>query len=134
MNKTIYEKIYERLEALGIDPALLPESAKSKVSGFMDLNLDTLETTQDTVVIALSHCFQQHGDLVPDPDMQIRIYPGRRIAEALTFQDTYSYQEVYPEPGKVDVQAKRELNSFLAHWLKNCLDQGHSFAHHQEAT
>jgi uncharacterized protein YqiB (DUF1249 family) len=98
MGKTIYERIYERLEALGIDPARLPESAKSKASGFMDLNLDTLETTQETVVIALSHCFQQHGDLVPDPDMQIRIYPSRRIAEALTFQDTYGYREVFLSP------------------------------------
>jgi uncharacterized protein YqiB (DUF1249 family) len=134
MSKTIYEWIYERLEALRIDPAHLPESAKSKAPGFMDLNLDRLETTRDSVVIALSHYFQQHGDLVPDPDMQIRVYPGRRLAEALTFQDTYSYREVYPESGKIDVRAKRELNSFLAKWLKNCLDQGHSFAYQQEAT
>jgi uncharacterized protein YqiB (DUF1249 family) len=48
--------------------------------------------------------------------------------EALTFQDTYSYREVYPEPGKIDVHAKHELNSFLARWLKNCLDQDHSFS------
>jgi hypothetical protein len=33
MSKTIYERIYERLEALGIDPAHLPESAKSKAPG-----------------------------------------------------------------------------------------------------
>jgi uncharacterized protein YqiB (DUF1249 family) len=134
MSKTIYERIYERLEALGIDPAHLPESAKSKAPGFMDLNLDRLETTRDSVIIALSHYFQQHGDLVPDPDMQIRILPAVRMAEALTYQDTYSYREVYPEPRKVDLAAKRELNSFLAKWLKNCLDQGHSFAHQQEAT
>jgi hypothetical protein len=37
MSKTIYERIYERLEALGIDPAHLPEAAKSKAPGFMDL-------------------------------------------------------------------------------------------------
>jgi uncharacterized protein YqiB (DUF1249 family) len=134
MSKTIYERIYERLEALGIDPAHLPESAKSKAPGFMDLNLDRLETTQDSVIIALSHYFQQHGDLVPDPDMQIRMLPAARMAEALTYQDQFSYRMVHPEPRKVDLAAKRELNSFLAKWLKNCLDQGHSFAYQQEAT
>jgi hypothetical protein len=90
MSKTIYERIYERLEAPRIDPAHLPESAKSKAPGFMDLNLDRLETTQDSVIIALSHYFQQHGDLVSDPDMQIRILPAARMAEALTYQDQFT--------------------------------------------
>jgi uncharacterized protein YqiB (DUF1249 family) len=134
MSKTIYERIYERLEALGIDPAHLPESAKSKAPGFMDLNLDLLRQEQDFVEIALAHNFLQNGDLVPDPDMEIRILPAGRVAEALTYQDQYSYRVVYPEPGKVNLTAKRELNSFLAKWLKNCLDQGHSFAYQQEAT
>jgi hypothetical protein len=29
-------------------------------------------------------------------------------------------------PNKVDIRAQKELNSFLAQWLKNCIDQGHS--------
>lgn len=61
--------------------------------------------------------------------MEIRIYPARGIAEALTFQQAIPpiYQEVYPAPGKVAPKLKRELNSFLNTWLRNCLAQGHRF-------
>lgn len=50
--------------------------------------------------------------------MEIRIYPARGIAEALTFQQAIPpiYQEVYPAPGKVAPKLKRELNSFLNTW------------------
>jgi len=47
------------------------------------------------------------------------------MAEALTYQDFFGYRRVYPEPGQVDLQAKKELNSFLNTWLSNLLTQGH---------
>jgi Uncharacterized protein conserved in bacteria len=72
--------------------------------------------------LALAHYFELAGDLVPDPDMQIWVYPSTKMAEALTYQDQFGYREVYPEPGKVNVAAKRDLNNFLAQWLKNCLE------------
>jgi uncharacterized protein YqiB (DUF1249 family) len=43
--------------------------------------------------------------------------------EALTFQDTYRYREVYL--AGLDVKAKKELNEFLLQWLTNLIDQGH---------
>jgi len=75
----------------------------------------------------LSHLYEQHGDLVPDPDMEIRVYldDDWPRAEALTYQDTYGYQEVYPEPDKVVPELKKDLNVFLASWLQNCINQGH---------
>jgi uncharacterized protein YqiB (DUF1249 family) len=127
MSKTIYERIFKRLIQLGIDPQNPPEYAKSRSKGFMDLNLDLLYKTTDCMGIALAHYFEQHGDLVPDPDMQIRVYPATKMAEALTYQDQFGYREVYPQPGKVNIAAKKDLNIFLNQWLKNCLEQGHSF-------
>ena len=49
------------------------------------------------------------------------------MIEALTFQQAIPpiYQEVYPEPGKLIPQLKRELNDFLKTWLINLLSQGH---------
>ena len=111
----------------------------SKSNGFMALHLDVLSRVDKLVQpnqsriagelrIALHHSYEQNGDLVPDPDMEIRVFllQDWNKAEALTYQDAFTYREVYPEPGKVDIRAKKEMNSFLAQWLKNCIDQGHS--------
>jgi uncharacterized protein YqiB (DUF1249 family) len=134
-------QIYERLVRLIPDlRELQPGDARmSKSNGFMALHLDVLSRVDKLVQpnqsriagelrIALHHSYEQNGDLVPDPDMEIRVFllQDWNKAEALTYQDAFTYREVYPEPGKVDIRAKKEMNSFLAQWLKNCIDQGHS--------
>lgn len=99
---------------------------KSKVSGLMDLNIEILSKTKDYSIIALSHYYEQNGDLIPDPDMEIKVYRIKKI-EALTYQDTYMYQDVYDNSGKVNIKIQNKLNIFLASWLRNCLDQHHMF-------
>lgn len=61
-----------------------------------------------------------------DPDMEIKIHKKLETAEGLTYQNDYVgvYQEVYPKPGKVNIQLKRELNQFLNQWLDNLATQG----------
>ncbi len=115
-----YERNYKILEEILGDLSKLPEYLKLKSSGFMDLNMDNLGNNR----IALSHNYEQNGDLIPDPDMEIHILPELKAIEALSYQDTYGYQAVYPEPGKVNIRAKQKLNAFLSHWLKNLRDQG----------
>ncbi len=130
MSVTIYETIYKKLEKLlecnfRDFPDL--QSRKIKSSAFMDLNIDVIYSSQNakTYQIALSHYYEHPcGDLIPDPDMEIKIYPELHMAEALTFQDTYVYLQVYPEPDKVNVCLKKQLNKFLIHWLKNLKAQG----------
>ena len=48
--------------------------------------------------------------------------------EALSFQDTYGYREVYSGEGAVDVKARKELNDFLVQWLQNLKEQGHKIS------
>ena len=124
---TIYERIYEKLERLMGDLREIPDAKKSCVSGFMDLNLDRLSANGGTTVIALSHYYRHpSGDLIADPDMEIRVRPAERSAEALSYQDTYTYRVVYDEEGRsVSPATKRDLNEFLEQWLGNCLEQGH---------
>ena len=55
----------------------------------------------------------------------VRIDTNAETVEALTFQDTYTYREVYVNGNRVDVKAKEELNEFLLQWLTNLIDQGH---------
>lgn len=48
----------------------------------------------------------------------------KRIPEALTFQDTMCYQEVYDGDSK-DEELSKSLNEFLVFWLNNIIEQGH---------
>ena len=90
----------------------------------MDLNCDLLHHEEEMQLIALSHLYRSNGDSVPDPDMQIRIWSSG-MAEALTYQDTYRYQEVYDLDGMHDQKVRGSLNAFLNQWLTNLLQQGH---------
>lgn len=59
----------------------------------------------------------------------VLIHPTSRTAEAFSFQQAIPpvYQEVYSESGRLNPQLKVQLDSFLATWLKNLVDQGHGF-------
>lgn len=128
MNDLIYTAIYSQL--IRLVPHLFTlnggDAQTSKVSGYMDLHLDILDKTDEVMVIALSHYYTQNGDKVADPDMEIKVY-RHGLAEALTYQDSYCYREVYPEAGKVNPSAQKALNRFLKQWLTNCINQGHQF-------
>ncbi len=121
ISKQIYRKLSVLLPSL---PTIL-EYSKSTSSGFMDLNLDLLEKRGNVFTIALSHYYKHpSGDMIPDPDMTMRVDTAAQTVEALTYQDIYRYDEVYPD-GEVNQSVRKSLNTFLAHWPQNCIDQGH---------
>lgn len=127
--ENVFETIYTRLLKLGIDPnRSIPDYAKSESGGYMDLHLNRLVAQRERAIrISLAHYFTQNGDSIPDPDMEIDIFPDTKMAEALSYQDSTGYQVVYPATGSCYSRRKKELNAFLVNWLKNCIDQGHSF-------
>jgi uncharacterized protein YqiB (DUF1249 family) len=123
MRRTVYESIYSRLQQIGIiDKSGKMQAAymKFKSPGLMDLNVDNLLNNR----IALAYNGLQNGDVMADPDVEVQIYPDKKMAEALTFQNDYLgiYQVVYPEPGKYYPKLKKELNEFLNDWLQNIFD------------
>jgi uncharacterized protein YqiB (DUF1249 family) len=125
--RTIYEMIFARLQEIGIlneKGVMSAEYMKFESDGFMPLSVDNLYSEKDYQVIPLAHNGIQNGDIMADPDMEVKIYPARKIAEALTFQNDYVgvYQEVYPEPGKYVPKLKKELNDFLNDWLKRMIE------------
>jgi uncharacterized protein YqiB (DUF1249 family) len=125
----IYEQLYNKIVSIipGVNEIAPGDGLKLKSSGFMDLCVDVLIKEPDKTIISLAHYYKQNGDMVPDPDMEIAIYPDRKMAEALSFQDIYGYREVYPEEGMVNLKAKKDLNGFLNTWLGNLKKQGHKF-------
>ncbi len=125
----IYEKNYKKIDALigGIENLNGLEEEfclRLKSNGYMDLVIEKLWTSKTGIVISMTHYHEQNGDLVPDPDMQIKLLTELKAAEALTYQDSFGYQEVYPEPGKINPKFKRSLNDFLGQWLTNLKNQG----------
>jgi len=129
MKRTVYESNFKKLMELCPELSTLrPGSYRfSESPGFMNLNLDVLDRRGNILTVALSHYYKHDsGDLIPDPDMEIRIDLKMGTVEALTFQDCRLYQMVYPEPGKYNPRLKKNLNDFLSQWLRNCRMQGHS--------
>jgi len=134
MKKRIYETMYNKLVKLGIinqDGSLkFNEYIKLKSGIFMDLNIDHLSHKDDdrSIVISLAHNYIQEGDVMADPDMEVRIIPSMKMVEALTFKQdsTGTYQQVYLEDGRFYPTLKKDLNDFLNYWLKNLIEQGFS--------
>lgn len=133
MNAAIYSQIYNKLIRLipNLEQMEVGSSQISKSKGFMDLHVDILSEgiveQRQVKVISLAHYYEQNGDLVPDPDMTIKIYSQYKIAEALTYQDSSVYQGVYPTQKVANVVSKRDLNAFLKLWLNGCIQRGHQF-------
>ena len=120
MKNSIYETNYNKLLKILGNLDLNFEALKLKSGGFMDLGVDKLGEDK----IALSHYYKQNGDMVADPDMIIKIHKDLKMVEAVTYQDSFGFRAVYPEEGKVDLRAKKDLNSFLGTWLRNLINQG----------
>jgi len=130
MQTTKYQTIYKQLDdILNLEEFLKHDvgfNVKLKSSGFMDLSIEILKKASEFVRISMSHYGEQNGDLMADPDMEIKIYPKNKMAEALTFQNDYLgiYQVAYPEANKLYPKLKQELNIFLVQWLSNLKCQG----------
>jgi len=136
--KTIYEQIYDKI--ITLIPNLENMAARShqvyKARGYGCIYLNILsEEKKERLpfkIISLTHYYEQNGDLIPDPDMTIKIYSHRNMAEALTFQNCFTYQEVYPTKDTVNLTLKKQLNSFLKSWLTRCIvDMGHKFTNNE---
>lgn len=119
----IYETNYKKMEKIFGTAWQETSHVTLKSGGFMDLHFENIgENT-----FAMAHYFEQNGDLVPDPDMEIRVNPELKTVEALSYQCQLAYTVVYPDPenpNMFNIRAKIELNNFLGMWLRNIINQG----------
>lgn len=96
---------------------------KLKAPGFMDLVVEKLCDDR----ISMSHYYEQNGDLMSDPDMEIMVDHGRELLIPATYQqdNLCIYQEAYRGNQLIDAYLAQELNEFLSEWLNNISNQGH---------
>lgn len=134
-NEKIETEIYHKLLDVVPDLMTIEESGKSKADGYMDLSLDILSRCPDRLIIALSHYYRHpSGDLIPDPDMEIAVFPQKELAEAMTYQDSFGFWAVANYEGEAQRKCLRDLNLFLSQWLTNLIVQGHHVQQKTAAT
>ena len=94
-----------------------------KAPGFMDLVIEKIWNNR----ISLSHYYEQNGDLMSDPDVELIVDKEKETLKAATFQQDNLgiYQEAYQGDTLVDDYLANELNNFVSQWLNNISMQGH---------
>lgn len=130
MTEDVFRECYGKLEALfaghgGLRNFLAnqePGYLRLKSEGYMDLSVDRLGPDR----IAMAHNFIQNGDLMADPDMEVKVDVAARTAFGMAYQldGLGVYQAAEDRPGHVNAELRRELTSFLQKWLKNMEEQG----------
>jgi uncharacterized protein YqiB (DUF1249 family) len=142
--KTIYEKNYDRLMAIApdLEQMLLNYNneeiyGKSVKTGYMDLIFELLTDDKSGFYISLAHYYEQNGDLVSDPDMEMLVNVNNKTVEALEYQDAFKYVSVYDDKYNrqmTNKSEKKSQNDYLFQWLKNLKNQGHKIKWREEDT
>jgi len=129
----IQHENYKRL--LKVAPGILNgrySYMKLRTPGFMDLVIEKLYKNR----ISLSHYYEQNGDLMSDPDMELIVDHKNKTLTAATFQQDNMaiYHEAYRGEELVNPDLEDDLNNFLEDWLSNISRQGHLVykAHYSE--
>ncbi|HUU75521.1 MAG TPA: hypothetical protein VMW63_05475 [Methanoregulaceae archaeon] len=114
----VYHSIYDKLDKIGVFG--IKNYAVIENAPHVPLCIDRL--SDDTYALSQNPIIE--GVVVADPDIEIKVYPERKTAEPMAFQDRSGRKVVYPEPGKVDLKVKNDLITFLDRWLTELINQG----------
>lgn len=132
MSKNVNNSIFLKLKQIGIldkEGRMKPNNMKFKSESLMDLNVDKLSVN----IIALAHNGIQNGDVMADPDVEVKINAEKEECEALSFQNDYLgiCQTVYDDD-KCNTKLKKELNIFLDEWLSNIIESEYVLSEKEE--
>lgn len=75
-------------------------------------------------MLSLSHYDRDRVNTGIDMEMVVRVDFGKKMVEALSFQDGYTYKYVYIDEERCHEDVKRELNKNLNMWLKELYSKG----------
>ena len=124
----IYETIYKHLISIVpeiLEPTFDGRTLTSPTPGHKDLEITLINSSPDQLHIAIGWYITHLGPILPDPEMEIAIHPGKQQAEALSHEDTLSHRIVYSDVNQANPAIQRELNQFLLEWLQRILDRGY---------
>ena len=127
---TLYESNYIRLRALA--PVLVELSKRasrfiSHAPGEVPLHVSLCDRSRYTTTLHMTYFFEQEGELVPDPDLSVRIYHDARMAEALACGTHLRHPLLASFETRCGSELERRWsrNMMLNKWLEYCADRGH---------
>ncbi len=101
------------------------EAGGTRTRTKMTIRVQLLERSKytSTVAISISHGFPEW---TPPPSMLVRLYHDAATAEPLSYQGHRQIPVRSPQPNAdmYHQDEKRQINEFLAEWLRWCLDPG----------
>lgn len=125
--RVLRQRVAKVLDLLTGD--LAPGEARSidnSGGAFMPVHVEHLQRTPLGSIYSVAHYYEQHGDLIADPDMTfLRTTAAEWIP--LTYQDSFGYRrgvEVEPD-GSVRIWPREHASQlrFAAMWMRNLRDQ-----------
>lgn len=127
---TIYESNYLKLDQLIGE--LSPDRALwiSQTPGDCDLHLEYLSREPYTTTLKLTYWFEDAAkELVPDPDLTVRIYHDARLVEAAAARDTHRHHLLrqLAQAHSEELDRRWRHNIMLNKWLDYLLETGHEF-------
>ncbi len=130
MNQAVLKQCqanYKRLLALLPDVQTMQQGSgvKMKAGQFMDLNIDVLRQQGTVTQISMAHYYEQNGDLVPDPDMEVMLMHVTQMALPVHFQSGSFYRRCIEGTVITNLKEFGDQTSFLSQWLRNIKAQGH---------
>lgn len=115
--ESIISKIPEGSDSLKLDKA---------PGTFMALHVSRVLRNEHGVIYSFAHGYQEHGDLVPDPLIDLLRTPDG-IWFPLSFENCFGHRCYvrFREDGTigVDRRQQRDLASFCSIWAKNIAEQ-----------
>lgn len=125
----LYESNFQRLLQLVPEQNFPYSSAVSRSPLDRELHLRVLDRSRYTVTLNLSYRFEQDGEVLVEPDLDIRIYRDARLAEALRcgpHAHCAVFQDLDRELGPM-LAGRWGRNLLLSKWLAYLLANGHGF-------
>lgn len=101
---------------------------KSNRTGFMDFNLELIHQDKTGHYLAISHYYEENGDMVADPDMVVLVNLKNQTVIPLSYQDRYKYEITFDDiyhRKLINVKELKAQSSFLGFWFGNLKNQGH---------
>jgi uncharacterized protein len=127
---TLYESNFIRLGWLARDLKRLPAQAVSRVAGDCDLYLTVSERSRYTTTMALTYWFEEAGQRIAEPNLELRIYHDARLLEACGGVDWRHHRDLADLRASCDGELDQRWarNQMLNKWLEYCAERGHRFA------
>lgn len=126
---TLYESNYIKLGGLLPELGCLQGEYYSTSPRDLRLHLTVVSTERYTMDLSLTYLFAGDGEVVADPDLQLRIYFDARMVEVVAWAGIVRHRELRrlrrTTARELDVRWAR--NIMLAKWLDYLGDHAHHF-------